>query len=352
MKRIIDYIENIKELDLASSKKAEERQNILTKPTGSLGILEKLSIDIAGMTRNPQPRFARKTIFTLAGDHGICEEGVSAYPQEVTPQMMYNFIEKGAAVNVFAKKAGADVFIADLGVVIDLDIDSEIYRNKKVAYGTKNFAKEAAMTKEQAITSILNGIELFEEENKKQKIDLVGIGEMGIGNTTPATAILSVISGKKVSEITGRGTGIDDKGLQNKIRAIEKGIKLNNPDKNDGIDILQKVGGFEIGGMAGIILAAAKNNTPVIIDGLISTSAALIAALIAPISKKYMIASHLSDECGHKYMLEILGKEPILKFGLRLGEGTGAALAMNIVESAVNILSEMATFESAGVSDK
>jgi len=335
-----------------SYKSALAKQDTLTKPQGSLGLLEELSAQICAITASSKPQIDRKVIFTLAGDHGVTDEGVSAFPKEVTPQMVYNFANDGAAINVLARQAGADVIIGDIGVAADLDISHPNFRNKKIAYGTKNLAKEAAMTREQAVKAIEAGIELFVEANDYEKITLAAIGEMGIGNTTPATAILSVFSCKPVETITGKGTGIDSCGITRKINAIKKGIEINQPDKNDGIDVLAKVGGYEIGAMAGIILAAAAHKIPVIIDGFISTSAALIAAAIEPKCKDYMLASHVSDEGGHKFMLEILAKKPLLNLNLRLGEGTGAALVMPLVCSSVAILNEMASFDTAGVSSK
>jgi nicotinate-nucleotide--dimethylbenzimidazole phosphoribosyltransferase len=346
-----EYLKEIEPVDNSFAQQVQARENILTKPQGSLGRLEELAIDIAAMKREALPVIGRKTIFTFAGDHGVVEEGVSAFPQEVTPQMVYNFIGNGAAINVLARQACADIVVADLGVAADMEIEHPNFRARKVAKGTANFTKGPAMTREEAIQAIINGIEIFEEEHRKDRMHLVGTGEMGIGNTTPATAILAVLSGEMVENITGRGTGIDDKGVARKISAIKRGIEINRPDKTDGIDVLYKVGGFEIGGLVGVILAAAKNHVPVLIDGFISTSAALIASLLSPLSVQYMIASHQSEEGGHKQMLNLLGKKPILDLGMRLGEGTGAALAMNIIDAAIRIIHEMATFESAGVSN-
>ncbi len=347
-----NYLKEIEPADASCAEKARERENILTKPQGSLGRLEELAIEIAAMKREALPKLERKVVFTFAGDHGVVEEGVSAFPQEVTPQMVYNFTGNGAAINVLARHAGADMVIADLGVAADLHIDDPRFRSCKVNRGTANFTKGPAMTREEAVRAITVGIELFEEEHAKQPIDLVGTGEMGIGNTTPATAILAVVSGEHIEELVGRGTGIDDDGMIRKISAIKRGIEVNEPDKADGLDVLCKVGGFEIAGLAGVILAAARNRVPVLVDGFISTSAALIAQLLNPLTTQYMLAAHLSEERGHGRMLEILGKEPVLNLGLRLGEGTGAALAMTVVEAAVKIIREMATFESAGVSNK
>ena len=346
------YLEEIEHVDLSYSQKAKEHEDILTKPQGSLGRLEELAISLAAMKREELPQIKRKVIFTFAGDHGVVEEGVSAFPKEVTRQMVYNFIANGAAVNVLAAQVGAEVIVADLGVASDLNISHPGFRSKKIAYGTYNFTKGPAMSREKAIDSIVAGIEIFEEEHSKEKIDLVGIGEMGIGNTTPATAILAVIGGEHIEDIVGRGTGVDDDGIIRKITAIKEGIRINEPISTDAIDILHKVGGYEIGGLTGIILAAARNKVPVLIDGFISTSAALLAQLLCPVSVQYMFAAHLSEERGHGKMLDMLGKKPILSLGMRLGEGTGAALAMHIVEASTRILREMATFKSAGVSNK
>lgn len=352
MLNLKQYVTEIEPVDKSYGEKARQREDILTKPQGSLGRLETLAVAIASMTRQEVPNTGRKTIFTFAGDHGVVEEGVSAFPQEVTPQMVANFIHDGAAINVLARQAGADIIVADLGVAVDLNIDHPKFRDRKVSYGTRNFTKEPAMTEEDAYRAITAGIEIFEEEHQSEPITLAATGEMGIGNTTAATAILAVIGGGHIEKITGRGTGIDDNGIIRKISAIKRAIEIHRPDETDGLDVLRKVGGFEIAGLAGVILAAARHRIPVLIDGFISTSAALIANLLQPLAAQYMLAAHLSEEQGHKKMLDILGKEPILNLGLRLGEGTGAALAMHVVEASLRILNEMATFESAGVAGK
>ena len=349
---LLEYLNEIEPVDTSYGQKAREREDRLTKPRGSLGRLEELAIDIASMKRQEIPQIKRKVIFTFAGDHGVVEEGVSAFPREVTPQMVYNFIRDGAAINVLARQAGAEMVIADLGVAEEMKIQHPCFRDRKINKGTGNFARGPAMTREEAVKAITTGIEIFEEEHRKEAIDLAGIGEMGIGNTTPATAILAVISGENIEDIVGRGTGIDDDGLIRKITAIKKAITINQPQKNDGIDILQKVGGYEIGGLSGVVLAAARHKVPLLSDGFISTAAVLIARQLNPTAVQYLLASHCSAERGHRKMLEILGKKPILDLGLRLGEGTGAALAMPIVAAAVRIINEMATFESAGVSKK
>jgi nicotinate-nucleotide--dimethylbenzimidazole phosphoribosyltransferase len=347
-----NYLNEIEPVDASYGEKARAREDNLTKPKGSLGRLEEIAILLASIQRQDIPQIGRKVVFTFAGDHGVVEEGVSLFPQEVTPQMVYNFIGNGAAINVLTRHAGSDIVIADLGVVADLNIDHPAYKARKIKPGTQNFVKGPAMSREDAIKAITTGIEIFEEEHRKEKILLAGTGEMGIGNTTPATAILAAVSGENIEDITGRGTGIDDNGLIRKITAVKRGLEVNKPDKNDGLDVLAKVGGYEIGGLAGVILAAARNKVPILVDGFISTSAALIAQLLNPVCAQYMLASHQSEERGHGRMLEILDKQPILELGLRLGEGTGAALAMNIVDAAVKIINEMATFESAGVSNE
>ncbi len=344
-----EYLSAIKPVGRELENKIQSKLNNLTKPLGSLGRLEEIAKKYCLIRQTTSPILKNKVIFVLAGDHGIVEEGVSAFPQEVTQQMVFNFINGGAGINVLSKHIGAKVVVADLGV--KGDIQNEQLKNKKVNQGTQNMAKGPAMTEEEAVQAIENGIDLAEEEINNG-MDILGIGEMGIGNTTPASAITSAITGAPVENITGRGTGIDDKGLENKIEIIKKVLHINKPDKNDGLDVLLKVGGYEIGGMTGIILSAAKNNIPVIIDGFISSSAALIAYQLNPNIKDYLIASHQSVEKGHKIILDHLSLSPLLDLDLRLGEGTGSALGMSLVEAGIKIYNEMATFESAGVSEK
>ncbi len=353
LKKVVLGIEKI---DYSLSDKTQKRLDNLTKPQGSLGRLEDLAKQIVEITRKDKPELKDKVIFTFAADHGVTEEGISAYPKEVTAQMVYNFIRGGAGINVLARQAGAKVVVADLGVAEKISavggsaFGGKNFVDKKIALGTKNFAKGPAMTKEEAVRSIESGMEIFLDEYRKG-IDISGIGEMGIGNTASASAVSAVITGKPVKELTGRGTGIDDQTHSRKIEIIEKAMALNKPQAKDAIDVLSKVGGFEIGGLAGVVLAAASKRVPVVIDGFISTAAALLAYVIEPKVKDYLIASHCSVEKGHKATLEYLGLKPILDLSLRLGEGTGAALAMNIVDAAVKVLNEMATFESAGVSE-
>jgi nicotinate-nucleotide--dimethylbenzimidazole phosphoribosyltransferase len=350
MDKINQAINNIKPLDERAMAEARMRQNNLTKPQGSMGQLEFLSIQVAGIKGDARPRIIHKVIFTLAGDHGVTRRGVSAYPSEVTPQMVYNFLRGGAAINVLARQVGARVITADLGVASELERHPQL-KNKKVALGTDNMAEGPAMSREEAIRSIEAGMELVEEELTKG-IDILGTGDMGIGNTTPSSAITSALTGVDVVAVTGKGTGLDEEGWKRKVKVIQKALALNRPDPKDAIDVLSKVGGFEIGGIVGVILAGARYGIPVVIDGFISGAAALIAASLSPQVKPYFIASHQSSEPGHKRILEHLGLTPLLNLNMRLGEGTGAALGIFLVEASLKILDEMATFAEAGVSEK
>ncbi len=350
MQKLNETISRIERIDYSLAEKTQKRLNNLTKPQGSLGRLEELAKRIVEITKNDNPSLKNKVIFTMAGDHGVVEEGVSAYPKEVTPQMVYNFLRGGAGINVLVRHVGARVIVVDMGVACDLEPHPDLVI-KKVNYGTKNMTQGPAMSREEAIKSIENGIEVFEKEFTKG-INIAGTGDMGIGNTTPSSAIASVITGKPVEDMTGRGTGIDDETLSKKIAVIKKAISVNKPNPKDGLDVLSKVGGFEIGGIAGVILACASKRVPIVIDGFISGAAALLAYQLEPKVKDYMIAAHCSVEIGHRLVLEYMGLKPLLDLDLRLGEGTGAALGMSIVEASIKILIEMSTFQSAGVSEQ
>ena len=343
-------IARIQDLDQKALAAATARQNTLTKPPGSLGRLEELSIQLAGISGTPIPSIKDKVIITMAGDHGIVAEGVSAYPQEVTPQMVLNFLYGGAAINALAGHVGARIVVVDMGVAADMEPHPSLVI-KKIAHGTANMAQGPAMTRQQAESALVAGIEIITAEIEKG-LDIVGTGDMGIGNTTPSAAIAAVLTGEAPAKIAGRGTGVDDDGLKRKIDAIERSIAVNQPDPKDGLDVLAKVGGFEIAGLAGVILGAAAHGKAVMVDGFISTAAAMIAVVLAPKVKPYLIAAHRSQEYGHGLMLEWLGLNPLLDFDLRLGEGTGAALGISIAEAACKVLAEMATFAEAGVSDK
>ncbi len=327
----------------------QARLDHLTKPQGSLGRLEEFARRYVAITGRESPKIEKKTIYTFAADHGVAEEGVSAFPREVTAQMVYNFLQGGAGINVLARLVGAEVKVVDIGV--DHDFQSrEGLIIKKVAKGTKNMAKGPAMSREEAIRALETGIELVEEA-AKQELDLLGTGDMGIANTTPSSAIAAVFTGEKVERVTGRGTGIDDETLKRKIEVITRALEVNQPDPQEPLDVLAKVGGLEIGGIAGLILGAAAKRIPVVVDGFISSAGALLAVRLQSRAKDYIFAAHCSVEVGHRAVLDGIGQRPMLDLDLRLGEGTGAALGMFLVEAGIRILGEMATFGEAGVSE-
>lgn len=343
-----ETIAAVKPLDVAAMRAARERQDQLTKPLGSLGRLEELSIQVAGITGNPRPKITRKAIIVMAADHGVVRQGVSLYPQEVTAQMVHGFLEGHAAINVLARHIGARVTVVDMGVIGGFERHPGLVC-RMIDFGTKDMTEGPAMSRTQAVRAIESGIEVLEAEREKG-LDLVGTGDMGIGNTTASSAITAAITGRPPAEVTGRGTGLGDEQLTRKIRLVEKALRCNAPDPSDALDVLAKVGGFEIGGIAGVILAAAAHRIPVVIDGFISGAAALIAFGLCPQSKDYMIAGHRSVEIGHRAIYEHIGLAPVLDLGMRLGEGTGGALAMHLVEASCKILDEMLTFAEAAVS--
>ncbi len=335
--------------DAASREAARRRLNSLTKPRGSLGALEELAAQIAGIRGEAVPRINHKVIIVMAADHGVTARGVSLYPQEVTRQMALNFAAGGAAINVLSRMAGARVVIVDMGVNGGLPSYQGIVC-KMIDFGTGDMSAGPAMSREQAIDALLAGAEIMENE-LAAGLDIFGAGDMGIGNTTSASAITAAMTGKTAREVTGRGAGIGDEQLEHKINIVEQALAVNRPDPSDAIGVLEKVGGFEIGGLAGAMIAGAANRIPVVIDGFISGAAALIAAGICPQAVKYMIAAHLSAERGHAACLSHLGLRPLLELDLRLGEGTGAALGIFLAECSINLMRDMATFEGAGVSD-
>ncbi|GFO58565.1 nicotinate-nucleotide--dimethylbenzimidazole phosphoribosyltransferase [Geomonas silvestris] len=328
---------------------AQAKLDNKTKPLGSLGTLEEVARRFAAITGDLSPQVGKKVIFTFAGDHGIVEEGVSLFPKEVTPQMVLNFLRGGAGVNVLARHSGAEVRVVDIGVDYDFEPAPGLII-KKIAKGTRNFAKGSAMTREEAVAALEVGIELAAQA-KAEGVTMVGTGEMGIGNTSPSSAIIAAFSRCSVREVTHRGTGINDGALEHKIKVIEAGLELNRPDPNDPLDVLAKVGGLEIAGIAGLVLGAAANRLPVVVDGFISTAGALIACEMHPCVREYIFAAHASVEIGHRMMLERIGATPMLDLKLRLGEGTGAALAMGLIDAGLKVLNEMATFAEAGVSE-
>ena len=348
--RLAARIDAIRPLDQAALDAARARQQVLTKPAGSLGRLEALSVQLAGILRTPAYTLRHKVITVMAGDHGVVDEGVSAFPQAVTGQMVANFVQGGAAINVLARRIDARVVVVDMGVATATGHWPDVVQ-AKVGSGTANFAAGPAMTRTQALRALDNGAAVVDAEIARG-LDILGTGEMGIGNTTAATAIAAALTGQDPAALTGRGTGVDDAGLARKIDVIRRGLAVNRPDPADALDVLAKVGGFEIGGLAGAILAAAGQQRPVVIDGLIATAAAMIAVGLAPQVQDYLFAGHRSAEPGHSVMLARLELEPLLDLGLRLGEGTGAALAMGVLDAAAHVLQEMATFADAGIAPK
>jgi nicotinate-nucleotide--dimethylbenzimidazole phosphoribosyltransferase len=351
MLEIGDLIGRIEPLDEASMRAAQARQDALTKPRGSLGRLEALSVQLAGITRRcPPPVPSRKAVLVFAGDHGVVAQGISAYPQEVTPQMVYNFLRGGAAINVLARGAGARVVIVDAGVAAEMAPADGLVQGK-IAPGTADMSQGPAMTRDQARAAIALGARVAEHEIGSG-LDLLACGDMGIGNTTPATAITAVFTGRSPMELAGPGTGLPPAGVARKAEVVAQALSLNRPVGTDGLDVLARVGGFEIGAICGAMLAAAAARVPVVVDGFIATAGALVAAALAPGAVAYMIAGHRSAEPGHDAALERLGLTPLLDLGMRLGEGTGAVLAMNLVDASARIINEMATFAEAGVSEK
>lgn len=339
----------IRALDEGAMRDAEHRLDRLTKPPGSLGRLEEIARQAAGVTGLLNPDLSRKAVVVMAGDHGVCAEGVSAFPAEVTPQMVLNFLNGGAAVNVLSRHVGADVVCVDIGVNADLSHPDLVVR--KVKYGTANMASGPAMTREEAVRAVEAGIEIV-EGLAGDGYRMFATGEMGIGNTTPSSALLTALTGADIEAAVGRGTGIGDETLRRKRDVIGRALRVNRPDADDPLDVLAKVGGYEIAGLVGVILGAAANRCPVVVDGFISSVAALVASRIAPVAKGFMLPSHLSHERGHRLLMEHLGLRPILQMDMRLGEGTGAVMTFPIVEASMKLMNEMATFESAGVSGK
>jgi nicotinate-nucleotide--dimethylbenzimidazole phosphoribosyltransferase len=340
----------IRPVDLTWLTAAESRQLTLTKPPGSLGYLEVIGNRMAAIAESTNPRIMKKRIYVAAADHGVTNEGVSAYPREVTSQMVFNFLSGGAAINVLARHCGIEVEVVDAGVDYDFPTHPGL-ANCKIMPGSANMAAAPAMSRDQALQAISAGVELAARA-EADGVNLLGIGEMGIGNTTAASAITALLTGADIDAVTGRGTGVDDKALQRKRRVIRAAIDLNRPDARDPLDVIQKVGGLEIAVMMGITLGAAAERIAVVADGFISTAAAALAVAACPYARDYLFIGHLSAEPGHRALAEFIEVRPILDLGMRLGEGTGAALAIHIIEASTRILSEMATFQEAGVTDK
>ncbi len=342
--RIVQIINDIEPIDRTVQHQALESFDQLTKPLKSLGRLEDLIARAAGVYGCLNPIIERRVIFLMAADHGVTAEQVSAYPSEITRQMVLNFLQGGAAINVLARHFGAEVIITDLGVKGELSGYAGLLQ-KKIAYGTNNMAQEPAMTRERAERSIEIGFEVFEEAFNHKKIDIIGLGEMGIGNTTASSIIVSLLTGAKIEEVVDRGAGLSPEAVHHKIAVINKAISLNQPNPADPVDVLAKVGGFEIGGLVGCIFAAARRRVPIVLDGLISGACALLAVKLNPQIKNYLFASHCSREKGHKISLNYLNMLPIFDLEMHLGEGTGAIFGMNFIEAGFKLLNEMATFD-------
>lgn len=342
-------------IDRGWIEKAQARTAELVMPTRALGRLHDLAERLCCIQKSLVPAINSKAVLVMAGDHGIVADGVSAYPQEVTGAMVRTFLAGGAAINVVTRQIGAEVWVVDLGIIPDLDPSvmegGNRFMVRKIASGTDNFLKGSAMSREAALQAVMTGFEIA-SELFKQGVEILGTGDMGIGNTSPSAAIGTVMTGCSLNEMVGRGTGVDDPGLSHKREVIRQALEKNRPDPGDALDVLAKVGGFEIGGIAGCILAGAYHHRPVVIDGFISTAGALIAQALNPNVLDYLFAGHRSEENGHRAMLEYLGLEPILDLGMRLGEGTGGAMAMQILETAVRVFTDVMTFSEAEVPDK
>lgn len=349
MQRLIELCAAIEPVDAEIAALTQLKLDAKTKPRRSLGRLEDLACQVAAIQRTTAPSLPQKAIVVMGADHGVAEEGVSAYPQEVTAQMLLNFARGGAAINVLARHAGARVIVVDMGVKEALPQTAGI-RSARIAGGTQSFTKGPAMSEAQALAALGVGIALA-NELVRDGVSLIGIGEMGIGNTTAASALTAAFTGAPPEEVTGLGTGIDEATRRRKIDVIRRGLERNRPDPARAIDVLHKLGGFEIAGLAGVVLGGAARRAAILVDGFIASVAALVAVRLAPAAAGYLVASHRSVEVGHRLVLEQLGSKPLLDLELRLGEGTGAALAMSLVDAALLVLHEMATFESAGVTD-
>lgn len=347
---LAEVIQKIRPVDQVCLQRAQARLDRLTKPVRSLGRLEELATLYAAITREERPKLPRSAIFTFAADHGVTEEGISAYPRAVTAQMVLNFLRGGAGVNVLASHVGTEVRVVDIGVAHEFGPLPGLI-SRKVAYGTKNFSREPAMTREEAIQALEVGVNLADDASR-EGFGLLGTGDMGIGNTTASAAITAAVTRQPATEVTGRGTGIDDTRYARKIRVIEQALERHRPDSRDPLDVLAKIGGLEIAGLAGLILGAVACRIPVVLDGFITAAAALIAVGLQPLCREYLIASHLSVECGHRAVVNQLGLKPLLDLDLRLGEGTGACLGIGLVQAGIKILTQMATFDEAGVSEQ
>jgi nicotinate-nucleotide--dimethylbenzimidazole phosphoribosyltransferase len=343
-------LQQIEPLDAEWIRRAEARQASLTKPPGSLGRLEELANRVVAIQQSLIPAVERACIVVFAADHGVTVEGVAPYPSAVTGQMVANFLAGGAGVNALAHVAGADVRVVDIGVASDLGHVAGLYE-RRIAAGTRNMACEPAMTAEQVDAAIAVGLEMGRDAITAG-VDMIGLGEMGIGNSTAASAVTAALTGLPVAEVTGRGTGADDAMVAQKTRVIERALQRHRPDRANAFDVLAKVGGLELAGLAGVTLAAAAGRKVVVTDGFIATAAAALAVRICPAANEYLFTAHRSPEPGHAALLTMIGQQPLLDLRMRLGEGTGAALAFVVIRAAVAAFTQMATFASAGVSNR
>lgn len=335
----------IKPLDEAAMSAARARQARLAKPPGSLGRLEELSVQLAGIKGKVQNTIEKKHLLVFAADNGVVEEGVSSAPQSVTLQQTVNLTRAKTGASVLAKHFGCGITVCDVGV--NADIAEKAVLNRKIAYGTKNIAQGPAMTREQALTAIRTGMELAQSTDA----DVLGVGEMGIGNTTTSSAVLAVLLDAEVEAVTGRGGGITDESFRKKKDVIRRAIAVNHPDRSDVVDVLAKVGGFDIAAMCGAFLGAAATQRPVVIDGFISAVAALCAVNLRPNVRGYLIPSHASFEIGYRLAMDAMELQPMLLLGMRLGEGSGCPLAFEILSAACAVMNRMATFDQAGIND-
>ena len=342
---LLKWIQSVPGLDEGAMAAARERQAQLAKPPGSLGRLEELSIQLAGITGNLHNSVKKQHLLVFAADNGVVEEGVSSAPQSVTLMQTINLTRHKTGASTLCKHFGCEITVCDVGV--NANIKEKAVLNRKIAYGTNNIVKGPAMTKEQAIQAILTGMELA----ANIQADVIGIGEMGIGNTTTSSAVLSVLLDADVEAVTGRGGGITDAGFLKKKQVIKAAIEVNHPDKNDVVDVLAKVGGFDIAAMCGAFIGCAATGRPVVIDGFISAVAALCAYKLCPNAVHYFVPSHASYEIGYRLAMDAMGLEPLFLLGMRLGEGSGCPLAFQVLDAACAILNDMATFEQAGIDD-
>ncbi len=339
----------VKPLNRDAMEKARKRMDILTKPQGSLGRMEDLAVQLAGIKGDLFPVKSKKRVVVMAADHGVTEEGISAYPSEVTAQMVANFTGGGAAINVLGRQNDVEVVVADIGVKVDTNLPG--VKRVRVKAGTDNFRRKPAMSRLEALQAVFAGIECAEEA-AADGVQVLATGEMGIGNTTSSSAVVAALTGYEASLVVGRGTGLDDDKLRHKQEVVTKALDLHNPDSSDPLGVLSLVGGLEIAALTGLILGAARLGMPVVIDGFISSTAALVAVKICPDAWHYLLPSHLSAESGHALLMDYLDLQPYINMGMRLGEGTGAVLGMNLLEAAARVTLEMATFEDANVSNK